>query len=63
MDGPTDGADWIQRLLVTSFEPDVNMNSEFCVRYSNYTLAFLRLISTISNRVGLSNHAFTSSHI
>lgn len=57
-----DSDDWLQHLLLKAFEPDVNMNSEFCVRYPNYNLAFLKIILTIS-RVGLSNHTFISSQI
>lgn len=63
VDALADSDDWLQLLLLKSIEPDVNMNSEFCVRYPNYNLAFLRIIRTISTRVGLSNHMFTSSHI
>lgn len=39
------------------------MNSEFCVRYPNYILAFLRIICTTSSRVDLTNHTFAISHI
>lgn len=63
MDVLTDSYDWLQHLLLKSFEPDVNMNSEFCVRYPNNNFVFLRIICTISTRWGLSNHRFTSSHI
>lgn len=43
VDVPTDGGDWLQRLLFKPFDPDVNMNSQFCVRYPNYI--FLELFA------------------